>query len=118
MTDLPIVTFGGPLRGIRSHAVGTCSPAVQTAYMPKETGGPRSMYTGALGTLSDILPVSGRRRPSTFSRGMFVHLYPRAQKERGKFGLNCFPVQQAAHFLMPVFHLLQSYLSQCPDGQW
>ena len=107
-----------PLRGICSHAVGTCSPAVQTAYMPKETGGPRSMYTGALGTLSDILPVSGRRRPSTFSRGMFVRLHPRAQKERGEIRSELFPGAASCAFPNAGFPLLQSYLSQCPDGQW
>ena len=107
-----------PLRGICSHAVGTYSPAVQTAYMPKETGGPRSMYTGALGTLSDILPVSGRRRPSTFSRGMFVRLHPRAQKERGEIRSELFPGAASCAFPNAGFPLLQSYLSQCPDGQW
>jgi hypothetical protein len=79
-----------PLRGICSHAVGTCSPAVQTAYMPKETGVPEvctPVHSAHCLTFCRSLAAAGLR----LFLGACSCPHPRAQKERGEIRSELFP---------------------------
>jgi len=118
VTDLLIVTFSGPFGAFVPMPLVHVPLLYRQPTCLRRQGVPEvctPVHSARCLTFCRSLAAAGLRLFLGACSFVFIHA---PQKNAGRFGLNCFPVQQAAHFLMPVCPLLQSYLSQCPDGQW